>query len=360
MARTQGAKRGTALRVALIAPRGLWPLVEQELALRKIAIARVRSSEVRNHFFISFDIEPRLIRRLEEMRTVEDVFVLIYEGVKVERYVHLERLVPANLKPAIVAALPFKFNERRRGKRSTRFAVFVKQDRDQAVYRRDIAATIAHAIEDRFERWRVSEPADVELWAFYEARSVSLGLRLTDITFRQRRYRTSERPGSLRPTIAAALALASEPSARDVVLDPMCGSGTVLIERGLVAEAKELRGIDLDPDAVKLARANLRSAGVEGEVAVGDAREVRPERYSRILCNLPFGKRFKAGGSIPALYRDLLRSWREMLQENGSVTVLTSERAALRSAAERAGFQMEQVVEVDVQGIPAIIARLTR
>jgi modification methylase len=80
-------------------------------------------------------------------------------------------------------------------------------------------------------------------------------------------------PAKMWPHIAAtAIARYSAPG--DTILDPMCGVGTSLVEA--IQLGRNAYGVDLEPEWVGLARANLRAAmhahpGRRGEVFRGDA-----------------------------------------------------------------------------------------
>jgi modification methylase len=84
-------------------------------------------------------------------------------------------------------------------------------------------------------------------------------------------------PAKMLPAIAArAVATYSEPG--DLVLDPMCGIGTTLVEA--VHLGRDAIGVEYEPRWAALAEANLalaRSQGASGhgEVVCGDARHLR-------------------------------------------------------------------------------------
>lgn len=85
-----------------------------------------------------------------------------------------------------------------------------------------------------------------------------------------------EHPARMLPAIAAhAIATYTRPG--DVVLDPMCGIGTTLVEAA--HQGRRAVGIELEPKWASIARLNLETAAVQGasgsgEVHTGDAAEV--------------------------------------------------------------------------------------
>jgi SAM-dependent methyltransferase len=94
-------------------------------------------------------------------------------------------------------------------------------------------------------------------------------------------------PAKMLPAVAAhAIAHYTDPG--DLVLDPMCGIGTTLVEA--VHAGRRAVGIEYEPHWVDVSRANLalaHTAGVEhdGRVFHGDARQIAsllPPEYSRV------------------------------------------------------------------------------
>ncbi|MEU5874727.1 DNA methyltransferase [Glycomyces sp. NPDC047369] len=105
-------------------------------------------------------------------------------------------------------------------------------------------------------------------------------------------------PAKMWPHIAAtAIARYSEPG--DTVLDPMCGVGTSLIEA--IAQGRNGYGVDLEPEWVELARANVEAAmtaypGSWGAVFAGDAADLAPllsrkrlRAVDMVLTSPPYG-----------------------------------------------------------------------
>ena len=105
------------------------------------------------------------------------------------------------------------------------------------------------------------------------------GLRLSDASMRHRTYKTEHRPASLRPTVAAAMERLAGASAGQIVLDPMCGGGTILAEQLALAHRRRageigVLGGDRDADAIRAAAGNLRRAGPGWRLVRWDARRL--------------------------------------------------------------------------------------
>src|SRR5262249_1159683 len=143
--------------------------------------------------------------------------------------------------------------------------------------------------------WRhAEENASVEIWLTIQGATAVCGLRLSDKTMRHRRYKMEHLPASLRPTMAAAMARLAEIKPAQVVLDPMCGAGTILAEAWEWARQRDIRpaavwGGDIDKAALRAAGANLRRAG-RVHLAHWDARALPfpDQSVDRILRHPPF------------------------------------------------------------------------
>ncbi|MBV9010512.1 MAG: hypothetical protein JO272_00445 [Pseudonocardiales bacterium] len=89
--------------------------------------------------------------------------------------------------------------------------------------RTELREAVMSAVAAHRPRWRVADPAQLELWVVEYARATFVaGLRLSSKRMRQHGSgRTTERRGALRPVAAAAMIrLAGQPPGR--LLDPCC------------------------------------------------------------------------------------------------------------------------------------------
>jgi len=173
------------------------------------------------------------------------------------------------------------------------------------------------------------------------------------VSLHKRGWRRFQGQAPLAETLAAAIVLFSGWDRRAPLLDPFCGSGTLLTEAGLMAggvppgafrsefgferfpghdvagwqalrtaalQEQEfprrltLRGCDSDAEAIDGARENLDSAGLTGkiELEVGDAldMELKAGWNAWIVTNPPYGERVGSESQLLGLYRafgDLLR-----------------------------------------------------
>ena len=147
-------------------------------------------------------------------------------------------------------------------------------------------------------------------------------------------------PGSMDPLFARALAniAGARPNAR--VLDPMCGTGGVLIEAGLVGA--DVLGLDAQGKMVRGARQNLATFLATFEVCRGDATALPlcDDSVDAVVFDAPYGRQSKIVGDLAALVEDALTEARRV----APTCVLVADRP-WRAAAERAGWTVERAFE---------------
>jgi len=120
-------------------------------------------------------------------------------------------------------------------------------------------------------------------------------------------------PGSMDPLLARALANVAGARPGATVLDPMCGTGGILIEAGLVGA--RVVGTDAQQKMVEGTRENL-AAFLDGDfhVARADARSlpVADGGVDAVVFDAPYGRQSKIEGDINALLSDALREARRV------------------------------------------------
>jgi len=199
--------------------------------------------------------------------------------------------------------------------------------------RKDIESAVSYGIQSRYPRWRpVKDGGQVEIWANLLGSQLLIGLRLSDRTMRHRFNKQVELPASLRPSMAAAMVYLTDPQPDDVFLDPMCGSGTILLERIHAGPYKRILGGDIDSARVDAARQNLpkhRKGRKENLLSIRqwDAQNLPLEdkTINKVATNLPFGKQIGSSQNLESLYDGLFRELSRVVIPDGRIVLLSSE-----------------------------------
>lgn len=203
------------------------------------------------------------------------------------------------------------------GRRST-FRVIARVLQERSFLRTELRREFTNAILRTQTDWRLADPSEVEIWVCeYQQGQLVAGLRLSDAAMRQHDGRTEERGGALRPTVAAAMvALAGRPAG--TLLDPCCGSGTILAEADAVGW--QTQGIDIDPQAVTTAGRNVPDAQVDE----GDARKLPLPDTSvgAYVSNFPFGQQYTVQRTMETWLTKVLTEAARVTQPGGRVVAL--------------------------------------
>jgi len=240
---------------------------------------------------------------------------------------------------------------------STGFRVIVRVRSERQFKRTELRAALISEVQRWRPRWRIADPAALELWAL-ETRPAHfrLAARVSTPATRQRGGRTIERPGSLRPAVAAAM-VAEAGRARGILLDPFCGGGTILAEAG--AAGWRAIGRDIDAEAVSAARVNAPDAQIE----CGDAAALPFENASlrAVISNLPFGLQHKPRtGTLPEdrWWDAVLRELSRVAEPGAPIIVLHPGDAAFGVALRWSALSAEPVAKVTTLGQRTTIWRL--
>lgn len=206
---------------------------------------------------------------------------------------------------------------------------------------------------------------------------VTVTLDTTGPGLHKRGYRTHSVEAPIKETLASAMIQLSFWNKDRILSDPCCGSGTIPIEAAMIAKNmapgisrsfaceeweaipkglwKEERkaafeaidsdvrpkifGLDINPSAIKAARANAEAAGVDDciKFSIADISAMRTRSISGvIITNPPYGERIGDRQSIEKIYK----AYRQFIAENPtwSLFVVTADKSiekALERAADR-------------------------
>jgi 23S rRNA G2445 N2-methylase RlmL len=305
-----------------------------------------------------------------QLRTVEDVFLLAWGTDKLSyRAADLDRIRHWTARTVDWhRLLQIHHSVRPKPKGKPTYHLVTQMTGEHGYLRRDARNALAEGLAGKLpSSWRPAEEnAAVEIWLTIKGASAVCGLRLSDGTMRHRTYKMEHLPASLRPTMAAAMVRLADIKPGNVILDPMCGAGTILAEVLEWARQARIRwgsmfGGDIDPAALRAAGFNLRRLG-RVCLARWDATRIPLANQSvdRVLCNPPFGKQLSRPEKIGLLYRNLIRECHRVLQSHGRAVLLVSDWGALRDATAIAGWKMGQRLRVRVLGQPALMSAWTK
>lgn len=217
---------------------------------------------------------------------------------------------------------------------------------------KEILGELADKISQQYH-WQFTkfDHRNFDLKIFADHQEVYLSARLTPESLHHRPYKTVSRPGSLRPTVAAAMIwLAVGPKTNLKIVDNFCGSGTILAEAYLAGH--QVFGGDIDPESVSITKQNLKNLGcqTEGKIKLLDATKTNwPDHFfDSVISNLPWNEKIKIG-SITELYEGSLTEFARIVKPGGTLSLLVSNPQLLIKHAKK--FLPEAKIETVKLGL---------
>ncbi len=246
------------------------------------------------------------------------------------------------------------------GRRPLFFAVEAEREGDHSFTSVDVARVVGSAIQELYPNLRVSlDDPDVLLYAELIEDEFRLAIDLTPfISLKDRGYRVYVHPSSLNPIVARSMVRIARLKAGETLVDPMCGSGTIVIEGLLDQPAAVGLGFDVNPRHVRGALLNASTAGVVADFAVADVRRLSRtlrESVDVLAANPPYGIRERPVGGLAAVYRALFRAGRATLREGGRLVVLSPLKGLVERASRLYGWSPASVRQIEMGGLAAFI-----
>lgn len=305
-----------------------WKEISQ--ALQKPTFGEYLFTKEKNGLVLfSSDASPA---NLLALRTTEDIFINILDMPKFSRdWRDLRQTANEIEKTPFLTPAIEKFRQVQKLSKIPTYRVISRKVGDHQYRRMDLEEAVVKGLERRYSgRWKlVEDDAEIEIWVNLLGSRLLCGLRLSDRSMRHRDYRVSEKEAALRPSVAAAMVLLTDPQDGETFMDPMCGSGTLLAERTLIGKGKAGRilGGDLDISRLNAGRNNTRRLkcpisftrwSVE-TLPLGNAS------IDKIAVNPPFGKKIGTRDEVQVLYPLLFAEMERVLKPGGKIVLVSSE-----------------------------------
>lgn len=250
-----------------------------------------------------------------------------------------------------------------------RFPVTARTVKSTLMSERSCQSIVKKAVVDRLSAaygvaWLAETGAEYAIHLSLLKDVALLTLDTSGAGLHKRGYREEAGEAPLKETLAAALVKLSFWRPDRLLLDPMCGSGTILIEAALMArnvapglkrpfaaeqwpiipaaawatarqEAEaairhdqplQLFGYDNNPTAIEIAKSNAAKAGVSDDIvfAVKDVGELWiDQQYGIVITNPPYGVRLAEYQTLNQIYLALNQMFRK--KQGWSVYVLTAD-----------------------------------
>ncbi|EHP86137.1 rRNA (guanine-N(2)-)-methyltransferase [Methanotorris formicicus Mc-S-70] len=210
----------------------------------------------------------------------------------------------------------------------------------------------------------------------------------------KRGYRAYNHPAHLNASIASALVKLSNWKDDGILLDPMCGSGTILIEGAMIKrnippgkfrddfafiklfgrdilegiksqiveneKILKLYGIEKFKKHIEGAVKNAENVGVADTINFieGDATELEKiglKEVDVVITNPPYGIRIGGKRMVRNLYNNFLNSLKKIAYNQSRIVIITAEDKILRNAAINNNYKIKEEFKVMYGGLDTIV-----
>ena len=280
------------------------------------------------------DISYESIYRL---RTINRAIKIIWEGVA-ERSIHYLAKLKNILLKELDSIIEYITPEISFAVRSERIGIHEYTSMDLSRVLGDVVIDIISKKYSKRPQVNLRAP-DVIVYAFLRENKLVIGIQYTGPwSLHRRSYRIYDHPAALKPTLATAMLYLVGTKDKSIIVDPMCGGGTIPIEAALLHEDAYILGLDINPVHIKGSMKNAVAAGVFHRTIfrVWDARKLHELGLDidYVVTNPPYGIRYGSPTAIKRLYRKFIFSLEKALAVNGKVAIITTEYAYLHKIIE--------------------------
>lgn len=338
------------------APHGMEWLAAAEL---EAAGARVSRMGHRVLWFQFSELPSRAA--LAELRTLDDVFLLMGEVAQVPRdrsALGLLRGLALDLDSA--SALARRYDPLDTRKFTVVASAIGKRNYGRYEMESALGSALARgrwSFEDsrlgHAESERLSVRLHIDAGAF-------VALRLFRHPLHRRAYRTDTSVAALRPTVAAGLCLLADPRHGERLHDPFCGVGTIPIEAALGGSGVSASGTDIEPGQIESARQNAQRAGCAVDLRVADIGSLPLDAQSvhAVVTNPPWDQKVELAGRERSEH--WLREVSRVLVDDGRLVLLVADPQSIESAASELGWVRRVRFQLSLFGSHPTVLGFTR
>ena len=217
---------------------------------------------------------------------------------------------------------------------------------------------------------------DVIIFIYAYKNDCYLGIDFSGVDLSKRDYRIYVHQEALKATIAYSLLRIADYKDGDYLVDPFCGSGTILIEAGLFSSnlsqnyfskdkfkldinlekfdkknsfKGDVVGFDKESRHIRAAEKNSKIAGVDKYITFSKLdvnsldKKLKEKSVDKIVTNPPnLNKRNER--FIEKIYNDFFNQAKTVLKDSGTITLITKSFDLIKKAAK--GFKIEKEIDI--------------
>ncbi|RKU30084.1 hypothetical protein C6497_05050 [Candidatus Poribacteria bacterium] len=260
-------------------------------------------------------------RDLLSIRSAENLFLVIRHIPKITR----SRSSLASIRQSLTR---FNFEDvlgvcRQVGlriKKRVQFRVITRMAGFRNFQKRDLHQVVERVLIER--GWKPTESnTGLDVWNEIYGDDAYISIRLSTTDFAQRSRKQVNLSDSIKPTLAYSMVRLSKPQPDDVFLDPMCGAGTILLERANSGRYKYLIGGDLSKNALAATLNNFGRQHQPCQFFLWNVQSLplKPRSIDKIVCNLPVDlEQYSIG-------KDFLDQFNYLIKPSGNIVLHTTQ-----------------------------------
>ncbi|MEF8865408.1 MAG: methyltransferase domain-containing protein [Salinibacter sp.] len=232
----------------------------------------------------------------------------------------------------------------------------------------DVQTWAGGALDARYDASVDLEDYDVEVRVDVRDDRCLVSVQHTREALSRRQLEGYQPRAALKANVAyALLRLAHLDVPPDTLLDPFCGSGTLLLEAAALWPDTQCYGNDWNEEAVAGARQNVEAAGLSDQITIreGDAWQLADTfadvTADLIVTNPPFGVRMASSMDFYPFYRRVLGQMAEVLRPGGLVVMLVLRQGPFNTVlGESEQFTSRHVRAIEIGGLYPYVFVLER
>lgn len=284
--------------------------------LEKVSKAEIERSSVK---YLIFNAEEESIEQILELRTVDDVHLLL-DFEKFEERPDMERAVEElSLNDVVGAKNVIEDIRSVDDVFSLTTSKYGNKNVDLELLEEELSESLESFLDAKFVK---NQHSNFDIRIHFEEENMLVSVRLTEKPLYFRGYWQRGKKGSLKTSVAAALVRLANLSKGERLVDNFCGAGTVLCEAKV--QGAKVSGGDIDRQAVLCARENLKQLDSKAANRVKrlDATSTsHPDSYfEAAVSNLPWGDQVNL--KAVKLYSEAIQEYARILKENGKIVIL--------------------------------------
>lgn len=285
------------------------------------------------------------LRSLEKLKLIDDVGIHIKSFTK--RFIHINDI--KEILSEINHQAIFKTISEIR-KTAQTFSITVSRFKDQ-IHIEDIKGVLATLIEQNSKlTYTPRDHSNYDIRINVTEENLMISIKLFTHSLYKRSYIHRNYMGSIKPTIAALMLSyinKAPQSHKFILLDPFCGSGTILCEAD--NNLYELNGSDKNENAIEITKERLKYLNINKyklKVAEISNTSWANQSVDVICTNPPWDEQLKLGDTED-FWRKTVKEFKRIIKLQGKIIVLTKQPQLLitmmKESFGKIGIQTQQV-----------------